>query len=90
MTTDTRQIDMTELRQVVCEVLELDEADVTDDAHFVDDLGVNSLMALEVMVVLEKRYHVKIAEEELKQMTSVCRVHDLLASKPSERPADSS
>jgi acyl carrier protein len=86
MTINTRPIDMTELRQVVCEVLELDEAEVTDDAHFVDDLGVNSLMALEVMVVLEKRYHVRIAEDELKEMTSVCRVHDLLASKLSDQP----
>lgn len=81
MTTNTRQIDLAELRHVISDVLDLDEEGVTDDAHFVEDLGVSSLMALEVMVVLEKKYGVKIAEEELKEMTSVRKVHDLLTAK---------
>ncbi len=86
MTTNTRQVDMAELREVVCDVLELDEAEVADDAHFVEDLGVSSLMALEVMVVLEKKYQVKIAEEELEHMTTVRKVHDLLVSKLGDQP----
>jgi acyl carrier protein len=78
---EQHEVDISELRHVVADVLELDEESITDDAHFVDDLGVSSLMALEVMVVLERRYGVSISEQELKDMTSMRRVHALLGAK---------
>ncbi|TVL89270.1 polyketide-8 synthase acyl carrier protein [Streptomyces sp. SAJ15] len=72
---------MEDLRATVAEVLDIDEDLLTDDAHFTEDLDVDSLMALGVMVVLEKKYEVKLREEELKDITSLRRVHDLLAEK---------
>ncbi|AQW51050.1 acyl carrier protein [Streptomyces violaceusniger] len=74
-------LDMDELRTFVADVLDVDEEDVTDDADFVKTLGVDSLMALEVMVVLEKKYSVKLEEREMKDITTLRKVHDLLASK---------
>ncbi|WP_260867981.1 acyl carrier protein [Streptomyces sp. SAJ15] len=78
---DTAVVDMEDLRATVAEVLDIDEDLLTDDAHFTEDLDVDSLMALGVMVVLEKKYEVKLREEELKDITSLRRVHDLLAEK---------
>ncbi|WFB09325.1 acyl carrier protein [Streptomyces sp. LX-29] len=78
---DTAVIDMEDLRATVAEVLDIDEDLLTDEAHFTEDLDVDSLMALGVMVVLEKKYEVKLREEELKDITSLRRVHDLLAEK---------
>ncbi|GAA1710198.1 MULTISPECIES: acyl carrier protein [Streptomyces] len=77
----TAALDMDELRTFVADVLDVDEEDVTDDADFVKTLGVDSLMALEVMVVLEKKYSVKLEEREMKDITTLRKVHDLLASK---------
>ncbi|MEU1948199.1 MULTISPECIES: acyl carrier protein [unclassified Streptomyces] len=77
----TAVLDMDELRTFVADVLDVDEEDVTDDADFVKTLGVDSLMALEVMVVLEKKYSVKLEEREMKDITTLRKVHDLLASK---------
>lgn len=74
-------LDLEDLRQTVAEVLDVDEADVTDDAHFVDELGADSLLGLEVMVVLERKYGVKFAEEELKQVTCLRGAYDLVAGK---------
>ena len=51
-------LDKEELRTVVADVLDVERDDVTDEANFVEELGVDSLMALEVMVVLEKKYGV--------------------------------
>ncbi|QTR06016.1 acyl carrier protein, partial [Saccharothrix algeriensis] len=48
---------------------------------FIEDLGVDSLMALEVMVVLEKKYGVKIAESELREVTNLKKAYDLLTEK---------
>ncbi|MBU3870523.1 acyl carrier protein [Streptomyces sp. 4503] len=77
----TATLDMDELRTFVADVLDVDEEDVTDDADFVKTLGVDSLMALEVMVVLEKKYSVKLEEREMKDITTLRKVHDLLAAK---------
>ena len=74
-------LDLEELRAFVADVLDVEEEDVTDDADFVEELGVDSLMALEVMVVLEKKYSVKLQEQEMKKITCLSKVHDLLASK---------
>ncbi|MGY0061452.1 acyl carrier protein [Streptomyces sp. LZ34] len=74
-------LDLEELRAFVADVLDVEEEDVTDDADFVEELGVDSLMALEVMVVLEKKYSVKLQEQEMKEITCLRKVYDLLASK---------
>ena len=70
-----------ELRLIIANVLDVDEQRVTDDAHFVEDLGVDSLMALEVMVALEKKYQIKLAEKELTQITCLRNVWELLTAK---------
>lgn len=77
----TAALDLDELRTFVAEVLDVEEEEVTDEADFVKDLGVDSLMALEVMVELEKKYAVKLEEKEMKSITTLQKVYGLLASK---------
>ncbi|AXE79816.1 MULTISPECIES: acyl carrier protein [Streptomyces] len=74
-------LDKEELRSTVAQVLDAEVAEVTDDALFVDDLEVDSLMALEVVVVLEKKYGVKLPESELRQIVTLQSAYDLLAGK---------
>ncbi|AQA14511.1 acyl carrier protein [Streptomyces samsunensis] len=74
-------LDMDELRGIVADILEVDATDVADDADFMADLEVDSLMALEVIVVLEKKYGVKFAEAELRQVVSLNQAHELLTQK---------
>ncbi|MCM2387939.1 acyl carrier protein [Streptomyces albipurpureus] len=80
-TTGTVALEREDLRVTIAEVLDVDEVKVTDEAHFVNDLGVDSLMALEVMVVLEKKYKVKLGESELKEVTCLQKAYDLLDAK---------
>ncbi|MFE3851882.1 acyl carrier protein [Streptomyces griseorubiginosus] len=79
--TATHTLDKEELRVLVAEILDLDAAEVTDEAHFVDDLDVDSLMALEITVRLEREYAVKMAESELVAITSLQGTYELLDSK---------
>ncbi|MBM7054386.1 MULTISPECIES: acyl carrier protein [Streptomyces] len=74
-------LDKEELRAVVAQVLDVEPSEVTDDASFVDDLEVDSLMALEVVVVLEKRYGVKLPESELKRIVTLQSAYELLLGK---------
>ena len=83
---NTATLDREDLRQTVAEVLDIDDDDLTDDAHFIDDLEVDSLMALEVMVVLEKKYGVKLEESELKQVITLEKAYRLLEAKLDHTP----
>ncbi|MEU0179044.1 acyl carrier protein [Streptomyces massasporeus] len=74
-------LDKEELRALVAQVLDVDVAEVTDDARFVDDLEVDSLMALEVVVILEKTYGIKLPESDLKQIVTLRSAYDLLLGK---------
>ncbi|ALU97204.1 MULTISPECIES: acyl carrier protein [Streptomyces] len=85
MTNNTAAVlEKEDLRSTVADVLDVSESELTDEAQFVGDLGVDSLMALEVMVVLEKKYGVKLGESELKEVTCLQRAYDLLATKLKE------
>jgi acyl carrier protein len=70
-----------ELRQLVADVMDVDAESFGDESHFMEDLGVDSLMALEIMVALEKKYHVKFFEPELRKITCLKNVHELLIEK---------
>lgn len=74
-------LDKEELRALVAQVLDVDVTEVTDDARFVDDLEVDSLMALEVVVILEKKYGIKLPESDLKQIVTLQSAYDLLLGK---------
>lgn len=74
-------LDKEDLRVTVATVIEAEVAQVEDDTLFVDDLGVDSLMALEVVVVLEKKYRVTLHEAELSQVTCLRSAYALLARK---------
>ncbi|MBV8542184.1 MAG: acyl carrier protein [Pseudonocardiales bacterium] len=74
-------VDKEELRALVADVLELPVEEVTDDADFVNDLEVDSLVALEIAVRLEKKYGVKMTDSELMTLSSLNWVHQLVKSK---------
>ncbi|MFC0602041.1 acyl carrier protein [Streptomyces palmae] len=78
---ETTTLDIDELRTVVADVLDVDEAEITNEADFIEDLGVDSLMALEIMVVLERKYSIKLDEEQLKKITCLQAAYDLIDEK---------
>ncbi|MFD6981811.1 acyl carrier protein, partial [Streptomyces sp. NPDC059956] len=61
MSDNTRiALDKEELRFLIADILALDVEEVTDDADFVQDLEVDSLMALSIVFRLERQYGVKL------------------------------
>jgi acyl carrier protein len=74
-------LDPEELRTFVADVLDLDPDMLTDDAHFVAELGLDSLKALEVTVALENKYSIRISEDEIRDMTNFADVREMVAAK---------
>ena len=60
-----------EVKRMIAEVTELDPAEVSDTANFRDDLGLDSLLALEIMVSVDKKFRINIPEEEYQKVTNV-------------------
>ena len=79
MTTAT--LEKESLRELVADALDVEIEDVTDDALYVEDLGVDSLMGLEILVQLEKKFGVKISEKEFGEITNFGQTYNLLHSK---------
>ena len=67
-----------EIKGIIVAISEKDESDVTPDAHFVEDLEMDSIMALEVLAALEKKYSIVIPEDQLPKITSINKVLDLV------------
>jgi acyl carrier protein len=80
-------LDKEELRSLIADVLEFDVEEVTDDADFVQDLEADSLMALAIVVRLQKQYDVKLEERDLKQVSSLIQVLQLITDKRTAQAA---
>lgn len=66
----TLEIDTDELRTLVAEVMELPVDEITDGARFTEDLGVDSLILLDLGLRLEERFGVRLSDQELKEIDS--------------------
>ena len=66
------------LRAIVSEVAEIDE--VPDGTPF-KDLGIDSMMAIEIIADVERAYKIKIPEDELEQVVDLDSVVTLVSAK---------
>ena len=66
-----------EIRKLIAEIIERDEEEISDEANFVEDLGVDSMMALEILAAIEKKYKVQIPEEKLMKLTNLRQTAEL-------------
>ena len=75
-----------EVRARIAELTELEMDEVRDDASLMDDLEVDSLMAIELMVALDKEYRIDIPEDEFEKVVTVKDVTDLILKYLSQVP----
>jgi acyl carrier protein len=60
-----------ELRSLVSGVVEMEPSQIRLDSRFVEDLGMDSMMALEILAAIEKKYKIQIPEEKLRRLTNL-------------------
>jgi acyl carrier protein len=59
------------VKQIVVEQLGVDEAEVTPNASFVDDLGADSLDTVELVMAFEEAFDIEIPDEDAEKIRTV-------------------
>lgn len=59
------------VKEVICETINCEEDNITLEASLKDDLGIDSLDAMELSMALEETYDITIEEEALQGFVTV-------------------
>ncbi|MCW7944036.1 polyketide-8 synthase acyl carrier protein [Streptomyces hygroscopicus] len=74
-TTDERYA---KVREIICDVLEIEEDEIEPEALFVENYGADSLQAIEILSSLEKSFGIVIDQSELARMVNLEAVNDVV------------
>ncbi len=70
-----------EARDLICEVIEVEQEELEDDIRLVEDLGVDSILILELKSEFEKKYSIKIDKENLSELNSLAQITGYLKAQ---------
>lgn len=59
------------VKKIIIDQLGVDEAEVTPEAKFIDDLGADSLDTVELVMALEEEFGIEIPDEEAEKIGTV-------------------
>ena len=59
------------LKQIIVEVLNVDENEITMDTTFIDDLGADSLDVFQIIMGLEEETDIEIPNEQAEKIVTV-------------------
>ncbi|WP_427451642.1 acyl carrier protein [Litorimonas sp. WD9-15] len=59
------------VKKMVVEHLDAEEAKVTDKAHFIDDLGADSLDTVELVMAFEEEFDIEIPDDAAEHIQTV-------------------
>ena len=58
-------------KQIIVEVLNVDENEITMDTTFIDDLGADSLDVFQIIMGLEEEFDIEIPNEQAEKIVTV-------------------
>ena len=71
------------VKKIVADHLGIDEAKVTEESSFIDDLGADSLDTVELVMELEDSFSTSIPDEEAEQIQTVGNAVDFIVNSTS-------
>lgn len=69
------------LKEIIVDQLGVDPSEVTDEAHFIEDLGADSLDTVELVMAFEDEFKIEIPDEDAEKITTVGSAVKYLNSK---------
>ncbi|HLD29982.1 MAG TPA: acyl carrier protein [bacterium] len=81
----TEQTTEERVKKVICDQLGVEAEQVTPAAHFVNDLGADSLDQVELVMAFEEEFGLEISDEEAQKLDTVAKVVEYVKSKTGEQ-----
>jgi acyl carrier protein len=72
------------VKRIVIDQLGVEEAQVTREAKFVEDLGADSLDTVELVMALEEEFKLEIPDEEAEKISTVGQAVEYIDAHQSE------
>ena len=69
------------VKKIVADHLGIDEAKVTEESSFIDDLGADSLDTVELVMAFEEKFSVEIPDDAAETILTVQNAIDFIDSK---------
>ena len=66
------------VKKIIVEQLGVDAGEVTNQAHFVNDLGADSLDTVELVMTLEEEFDTEIPDEQAEKIQTVGQAVDYI------------
>lgn len=73
------------VKNIIVDELGVSESAITRDAHFVDDLGADSLDTVELVLRFEQEFGLEIPDEEAEKISTVGTAIDFLEKKLADK-----
>ncbi len=64
-------VDNAKVKEIIAEKLSVEMNQITDDAHFINDLGADSIDYVDLVMALEEEYNIEIPEEDSQKIETV-------------------
>ena len=69
------------LQQIIVDELGVEASQVTLEAHINDDLGADSLDAVELVMAIEDEFEIKVSDEVAQSFKTVAQIVEFIESK---------
>ncbi|MFH1062024.1 MAG: acyl carrier protein [Candidatus Omnitrophota bacterium] len=67
-----------ELKELIADVSGREVAEITTQASFFEDLGIDSIKAIEITVAIEKKYKIRVKDEQVAEITTVAKAIEIV------------
>jgi acyl carrier protein len=69
------------VKEIIVDQLGVDSSEVTEKAHFIEDLGADSLDTVELVMAFEDEFKIEIPDEDAEKIMTVGAAIDYLTKK---------
>ena len=66
------------VKEVIIDKLGVDESAITEEAHFVNDLGADSLDTVELIMEFEEEFGIEIPDEDAEKILTVKQAYEYI------------
>ncbi len=69
-----------ELKEIICQYVDVDADKITEDSRFMEDLGFNSYDFMSLVGEVEEHYDIEVEEREVVQIKTIKDAMDYISS----------